>query len=301
MMQRNLLCILMTVAVVSLAGLPAAFAQDQGVSQDAIDDFKEVKEAAQKEKIEVAVQKDATGTDPRSFTNKWMPYYRHTELENGLTQQVVTANGIFGFSDRVGVFYEVPLSQYVDTSDATGLPPSKAIGMGNVDLKFLIRPSALEFRFGENGKKGASFLLGTNFVFPTATDDALGGNAFLFAPIVGFVCDMPLHGFIAALNIYYFDVHKDETASETSRYVGKWFYMQPLTPPGAWWGGFFLLPEFQPVYDFETEEFSSWIGVELGKMVAPGKIAYIKPGWGIDNSELVDRKATTEVGFRWFF
>ena len=33
----------------------------------------------------------------------------------------------------------------------------------------------------------------------------------------------------------------------------------------------------------------------------PGKIAYIKPGWGIDNSELIDREFTLEVGFRWFF
>jgi hypothetical protein len=77
--------------------------------------------------------------------------------------------------------------------------------------------------------------------------------------------------------------------------------MQPLTPPGPWWGGFFLLPEFQPIYDFEINDFSSWIGVELGKMLVPGKIAYIKPGWGIDNSELTDRESTLEVRFRWFF
>ena len=77
--------------------------------------------------------------------------------------------------------------------------------------------------------------------------------------------------------------------------------MQPLTKPGPWWRGFFLLPEFQPIYDFETNDFSAWIGVELGKMLAPGRIAYIKPGWGIDNSEATDRKSTIEVGFRWFF
>jgi len=72
-------------------------------------------------------------------------------------------------------------------------------------------------------------------------------------------------------------------------------FRQPLTKPGPWWGGFFLLPEFQPIYDFETNDFSAWIGVELGKMLAPGRIAYIKPGWGIDNSETTDRKSTIEV------
>jgi len=77
--------------------------------------------------------------------------------------------------------------------------------------------------------------------------------------------------------------------------------MQPLTKPGPWWGGFFLLPEWQPIYDFETEDYSSWIGVELGKMISPGRIAYIKPGWGISNSETTDRKNTLEAGFRWFF
>ena len=62
-----------------------------------------------------------------------------------------------------------------------------------------------------------------------------------------------------------------------------------------------LKAQIQALYDFETNDFSAWIGVELGKMLAPGRIAYIKPGWGIDNSELTDREFTFEVGFRWFF
>jgi hypothetical protein len=103
------------------------------------------------------------------------------------------------------------------------------------------------------------------------------------------------------LNLYYFDVYKKDSAPDTSKYVGRWFYMQPLTPPGKWWGGLFILPELQPIYDFETDDFSAWFGLEFGKLLAPGKIAYIKPGWGIDNSELGDRKSTFEVGFRWFF
>jgi hypothetical protein len=223
-------------------------------------------------------------------------------LENGLVQQDLTAFGTLGFSPRVGMFYEVPLAQYRDFSDIPGVPQgTDAIGMGDIDLKFLWRPEALELTYGKEGKMNASVLLGTDFVLPTATDDALGGDAFLFAPIVAFVFDMPFYGFFAALNLYYFDVYKKDSAPNTSRYVGKWFYMQPLTKPGPWWGGFFLLPEFQPIYDFETKEFSSWIGVELGKMFAPGRIGYIKPGWGISNSELTDRKSTIEVGFRWFF
>ena len=191
------------------------------------------------------------------------------------------------------MFYEVPLAQYRDFSDvpASELPPgapTDGIGMGDIDLKFL-------FAWGDN------VLLGTDFVLPTATDAALAGNALLFAPIVGFVFDTPFYGFIAALNLYYFDVYKKDSAPNTSRYVGRWFYMQPLTKPGPWWGGLFLLPEFQPIYDFETNDYSSWIGVEAGKMISEGRIAYIKPGWGISNSETTDRKNTLEAGFRWFF
>ena len=302
----NFLLILLSVAVVTFYSLPAAVAQEgqeqQEVSQEQIEEFKEVKKAAKKEKVEKAVKEDATGTDPRSFSDKWMPYYRYTELENGTVQQDLTAFGTLGFSPRVGMFYEVPLAQYRDFSDIPGVPQgTDAIGMGDIDLKFLWRPEALELTYGKEGKMNASVLLGTDFVLPTATDDALGGDAFLFAPIVAFVFDMPFYGFFAALNLYYFDVYKNDSAPDTSRYVGKWFYMQPLTKPGPWWGGFFLLPEFQPIYDFKTKEFSSWIGVELGKMLAPGRIAYIKPGWGIDNSELTDREFTFEVGFRWFF
>ncbi len=284
----------------SSAGLAAE--DDVNVTNEEIEKYKEVKKAAQVEKIEEAVQEDATGTDPRVFSDKWMPYYRTTELDNGMVQQDVTAFGTLGFSPRVGMFYEAPVPQYRDFSDVPGVPSgTDAIGMGDIDLKFLVRPAATEFNYGKEGEKSASVLLGTDYVLPTATDDALAGNAFLFAPIVGIVFDMPFYGFVASLNLYYFDVYKEDSAPDTSQYVGRWFYMQPLTPPGPWWGGFFLLPEFQPIYNFETHDFSSWIGVELGKMLAPGKIAYIKPGWGINNSETTDRKSSFEAGFRWFF
>jgi len=276
--------------------------EQQDVSKEVVVKYNEVKKAAKKEKVAKVAKQDATGTDPRVFSDKWMPYYRYTKLENGMTQQDLTANGTLRFNDRVGVFFEVPLAQYRDFSDVPGVPAgTDAIGMGDIDLKFLWRPEALDFSYGKEGEKSGSVLLGTGYLLPTATDDLLGGDAFLFAPIVAFVFDMPLHGFIAMLNLYYFDVYKEDSAPKTSRYVGKWFYMQPLTKPGPWWGGLFLLPEFQPIYDFETDDFSAWIGVEFGKMLAPGRIAYIKPGWGVDNSEDTDRESTFEIGYRWFF
>jgi hypothetical protein len=301
--------------------VPVAVAQDaqssQGISQEEelseldlekefseldLEKYKDLKKAARKATVLNVAKQDATGNDPRVFSNKWMPYYRYTELENGLKQQDLTAFGTMRFSDRVGMFYEAPLAQKRDFSDIPGVPSgTDATGMGDIDIKFLWRPEFGDWTFGEGGKKSGSVMFGTDFLFPTATDDLLGGDALVFAPIVGFVWDMPMYGFVAMLNLYYVDVYKDADAPDTSRYVGRWFYMQPLTPPGPWYGGLYVMPEYQPIYDFETDDFSSWLGVEFGKMFAPGRIGYIKPGWGLGNSELVDRDFTFEAGFRWFF
>jgi hypothetical protein len=279
---RHFIYIFLAVAVITLLSLPTV-----AVAQD--------------------LEEDQTGNDPRAFSNKWMPFYRYMELENGLIQQDLTPFGTVAFSRVVGMFYELPMAQYRDLSDVSGLPedvPTDAIGVGDLSLKFLMRPKALDFSYGEPSKmnkKTGSIMFGMDFVLPTATVPALAGNAFVFAPILALVIDTPMYGFFAMLNLYYFDVFKLDSAPETSRYVGRWFYMQPLTPPGKWWGLFFLMPEFQPIYDFETKTSSLWIGVELGKILVPGQVAYIKPGWGIDNSEQTDRKFTFECGWRYFF
>ena len=44
------------------------------------------------------------------------------------------------------------------------------------------------------------------------------------------------------------------------------------------------------------------IGPEVGKLLAPGRILYVKPGMGIDpDKDAGDRNWTFEVGFRYFF
>jgi len=307
----GLLSFLLWVGVLTFFYAPAVLAhegpevpqqeEEPEVTQEEIERHKRAGKAARNQRIEKGVEENETGTDPRSFALQWAPYYRYTELDNGLIQQDLVAFGVVGFTPRLGMFYELPVAQQRDFSDVPGPPDGKVIGMGDWNLKFLFRPEALEMTYGEKGEKSGSVLIGTEFILPTATSDALAGNALVFSPILGVVFDMPLHGFVALLNLYQFDVWKGSSAPDTSRYVGRLFYMQPLTPPGKWWGGFYLLPEIQPIYDFEANDFSIWIGPEFGKMFAPGRIGYIKPGWGIGNSEPTDRKFTVEVGFRWFF
>jgi len=299
--------ILMMFSILSPSIIFAQEAQDSvKISQEQIDQYKEVKKAAKDVQKAENVEANETGNDPRAFSNKWTPFYRYQKLGNGLIQHDVTAFGTLAFSDYVGVYYEVPVAQYRDFNDVEGLPegtPTSAIGMGDISLKFLGRPKGLDFTYGKPGKmnkKSGSIILGTDFVLPTATSPLLAGNSFKLAPIVGVVIDMPLHGFFAMLNLYYFDVYKTDLAPTTSMYVGRWFYMQPLTPPGKWWGLFFLMPEFQPIYNFEAEDFSLWIGVELGKIITDGQVVYIKPGWGISNTEQTDRTDSFEFGWRYF-
>ena len=286
----------------------SASADEQaGVSHEEIEKYKEVKKAAKEKTVDENIEGNKTGADPRDFSNKWMPFYRYAKLRNGLRQHDLTAFGTFAFTPRLGMFYELPLAQYRDFSNVAGLPagtPTSAIGLGDMNLKFLATPKAFEFTYAKEGKMRGNVLVGTDMTFPTATDDLLGGNAFLLAPIVALVMDMPFHGFVALLNLYVFDAYKTDAAPRTSRYVGRWFYMQPLTPPGEWWGGFYLMPEFQLIYDAIARHTSMWLAPEVGKLLAPGKILYAKPGFGVrrnSKSDPTDRQFTMEVGFRWFF
>ena len=149
------------------------------------------------------------------------------------------------------------------------------------------------------------WLAGAQLNFPTASDDLLGSEQFQASPMVAIVKNLdfwPAPGaFIAGMNFWFFDVFGESSAEDVSFYLGRWFIMLPLTPPEMKFvGGMYLLPEFQPLYDFEDDHFSFWYAPEVGKMLSPGNIVYAKPGWGID-PDGGDREFTVEAGWRWFF
>jgi hypothetical protein len=258
---------------------------------------------------------DETGTDPRDFSSKFMPYYRYTELDNGVKINDLTAFGMHAFTPKFAMTYEIPVYRNIDYGSIQlpngTLPPYSDIsssgstsGYGDLNLRFFYN---LDWGgdYAEEGKSWSLFPV-IETMLPTASDDILGGDTTIISPGITYVTDLPGGppfglGFIALMNFYDFDVDKGDTGQDYERFRGRWFWMQPLSKPGPSLGdGLYMLTEFQPVYDFEMDEFDLWMGPEFGKIIKEGQIIYIKPGWAFD-PDPVDRKFTLEVGYRYFF
>ena len=260
--------------------------------------------------------KPNTGTDPRDFSSKFSPYYMYTDLENGLRQNAFVISGMWAFTSKIGLIYEIPMAferEYGDTQVfnpetgdcGPGTVPGGGIPLLN-DLPILPERDCQETGMGDStfqllvrgGKSwGGDWVLGARFDVPTATKDVLGSETFAASPIVAWVKDLKVPGsFIAFMNLYQFDVWKDTNRGKVSQYVGRWFLMMPLSKKLK----MYLLAEFQPIYNFETSEFSTWFAPEIGKAVGKN-ILYVKPGFGFGpNKETGDRKFTLEVGVRIF-
>lgn len=278
-------------------------------------------------------QEDETGTDPRGFSSKFMPYYRYTKLNNEVTVKELTLFGMVAFTPRLAMTYEMPIAKEIDYSGldafkvgSSGLPPGQGFGplppggvpfadlesdgdntaIGDLNLRVFYKPESWEGKYAGSENKSYTFMPVLEMTLPTATDDVIGSEAWILSPGITIVTDLPGGppfgiGFFAMMNFFDFDVIKSDDREDTLRYRGRWFWMQPLSKPGEnLMDGLYVLTEFQPVYDFENDDFDLWISPEFGKIVKPGLIVYGKPGWGIDRDK-EDRKFTFEAGVRIFY
>jgi hypothetical protein len=254
-----------------------------------------------------------------------MPYYRFTDLANGLEQNELVLFGLIALSTKMAFTYEIPVAYERDVGGTdlfdpgtgtcgpgdgvpgggiplpNGLPAGvidglegdcKETGIGDANFRLL-------FRAGSG--LGGDWLIGGQFNLPLASEDVLGAETFSIAPNITYVRDLkawPGPGaFFALMNFYQFDVFKDDARADQSMYIGRWFVMLPLSKRFK----LYTLPEFQPIYDFENEHFSFWFGPEFGKMMGPGDILYLKPGWGVSPDETQgDRDWSFELGWRKF-
>ena len=259
-----------------------------------------------------------TGTDPRDFSNKFMPYYRFTQLRNGMEIHEYTLFGLHAFRPDLAMTYELPVAKNVKSA-TLNLPPGMDFdewGMGDLILRLFWRPKVqgvTEFEFsladmpGPRAKGNISIMPLLEMTLPTHTDDLLGADEVIVSPGFVFVKDMPMMGFVAAMNFLDIGAAHWDGTDYTLRYRSRIFYMQPLSKPGpGFLDGWYLLPEMQPVYDFNENHFSFWIAPEIWKIVTPGKlILYGKPGWGWlkkwdRESGGFDREFTFEFGMRVF-
>ena len=104
-----------TKPLLSVSGLVFAFMMAVPASaQDAGPEYTPTSHEDQQGGQQVAQQE--TGTDPRDFAPKFMPYYRYTELENGLENQALTAFGLYAFTKKFAMTYEIPLGYKNDVS-----------------------------------------------------------------------------------------------------------------------------------------------------------------------------------------
>jgi len=245
-------------------------------------------------------QEDSTGTNPAGFANKFTPYYRYTELDNGLEVQELYLSGSVAFNKDVSMTYDLPMGKEIDYSGLSA--PANATptvnGMGDLVLRILVKPTSMQFEH-------SSHIFGMETTFPTANDPALGGDVTIMTPMYVYVKDVQITGpgFIALANLYDFDLFKSAGQESVSRYRGRWFAMIPLARPGPdFLDGWYLLPELQPVYDFERDDnkFSLWFAPELGKLVSKQLVIFGKPGWGLVKDDQTDRDITFELGIRYF-
>ncbi|MGI9318194.1 MAG: hypothetical protein ACR2QW_12765, partial [bacterium] len=258
--------------------------------------------------------------------SKFMPYYIHTELESEVEIDQTNLFGMLAINPKFAITYDLPVWKEVDASGFEGfdslasgnLPPLGVLpgggggvpfmdipsdgtqdGIGDLGLRFFFKPDAIQF-------EKSSHMFGFEMTLPTATETILGGNNWVLSPMYVYVRDVKLlsPGFFALMNFYDHDIAEDgDDGSDVSKFRGRWFLMQPLSKPGPkLTDGLYLLPELQPVYDWERDEdeFSLWLAPEFGKML-PWGAAYFKPGFGIIKDSDSDRDWTLELGVRYFF
>jgi hypothetical protein len=306
--SRRLLTVVGAICAIMLA-LPA-IAQDAGV--------------------EVLAQEKGggvdTGNDPRNFTSKFMPYYRYTELKNGLVSDDLTIFGMWAITKNFALTYETSLGRKVDITDTAacaGLPDMDCTGSvpghGYLPNGLPAEGDGVEVGMGDTILRafwnidatlwGGAIIPGIQMTLPTANDPTLGSETVSGGPIVTFVWDIkkwPAPGaFFAMMNIAEVDLYSDTGRDDVGRYIGRWFLQLPINKKHK----LYILTEFQPVYDWEHSHFSFWFGPEFGKAFTPsegifrnGGAIYFKPGVGIDpSSSAGDREWTFELGFRFFF
>jgi len=266
------------------------------------------------------------GTNPGSLGFKWMPYYRSTELDNGVKDvdalTLFTMVPLAFISPFTALVFEWPVLKYRDYSSIlegaapvelggspsfpSGLPPG-------IDTQRLARGDLsgwgdFRIRLIQGLKQIESIntiiMAGGDVILPFASDLGLSSGKYQLAPMIATVTNFDPTSFLAILHFYFFDI--GDSAHEGSDQMGEiGFYMARIFYQKAFpSSGYYLLPEVQFIYDSKVADgvssTSLWFGPEVGKSWQSGTTAttaYLKPGFGI-SADPGERKWSVEMGMR---
>ena len=266
---------------------------------------------------------EANGTDPRDLSAKFMPYYRFNRINNGLKSHEATLFGLMPIpigemlmdepAYKWGVTYEFPALKWVNaerpvSTALSRIPPDPTIpleqgvsapsdvdpdvfGVGDLNTR-LIAP----IWQGEIGGLPVGLLTGFELWWPTASEDLLGTGKWQVAPHLTAVIDLAPGVFLASMNFWRTSFAGDDDRADIDLYVGRHFLNIPFGQ-----SGYYMLAELQTICDLNDDnDWEVWFGPEVGKVLAPGRIVYAKPGFGLD-SDLGEREWSFELGYRHFF
>ena len=249
-----------------------------------------------------------TGNKPSTFNYRVNPWFRYTSLKNDVEIFDYTLFLMVPVKWPIGTegafVMEGPIVQHQDFTDASTLPPAaRTEGTGLADL--IIRMPMIWDPWILGSFRVVPLFL-PEFTLPLGSDE-VSGNTFIASPGAGVVISS-LHSrrwWVALVHFYDIDLHKSDGSSDVERFRLRYFLQITLTksPPI-----FYILPEFQAVWDFETGEQNFWFAPEFGWVVKPikpghaGVVVYFKPGFGVGaKSDSFDRDVTFEIGIRWMW
>lgn len=249
----------------------------------------------------------ATGNKPSTFNFRINPYVRHNEFENdGST----TDYSVFlmtpvkwPWADDGAFVIEGPVARDNRFEDVNYLPPEMRqdeTGTGDFVLRL---PSAYKPFMGAGLQWAPLFI--PEVTIPTGSD-GVSSETLIGSPGGGVVMKNPNNPswWVALVQFYDFDMAKSSGQPDINRIRLRWFWQWMVNPKER----IYIMPEFQSVIDFETDEENFWIAPEFGKVIsppAPGKtgfVVYGKPGFGVNNEDnSFDREWSVEVGVRWMW
>lgn len=257
----------------------------------------------------VLAQKDNTGTNPANFTYDARFYLEmadlnepggssitnYFELRLPLGRDVANITGsesgspVYDLGKKFGLRFR---TRYTSLSLDTGEEPfgsSDVTGIGDFDARVLWLAYSSE---------RVIVVPGLEFIFDTASNDALGAGKNTLAPVIFAVFPGLLgRGSLFAPGYQYlYSVSGDDDRPDVRRSQID-LYMVWVLGQGKHW----LILDPQVVIDHENDKVPALVEAEFGYMVAPsaGASIYIRPGAGIGEDKPYDWNFETGLKFVW--